>query len=379
MKVLTYPALLALAFVATRTCTAAPQYQLNRQWPASTLSQPLDLQFVTVNDEESAFVVQQNGVILKLRTESDGSSPTVTLDISTRIVSSGEQGLLGLAVHPRFSENGFIYVNYTRSSDGATVISRFTVDRSTWVSDLGSEVPLLTIPQPYDNHNGGALVFGADGFLYIALGDGGGAGDPQNNAQSLSSLLGKILRIDVDRPGSRAPYSIPRSNPFSAREGRVRLEIFAWGFRNPFKMTRDRASSRIWVGDVGQNMREEIDILKRGANYGWNVVEGDLCYPAGTSCSRRRFEKPVWTIPHSKGRSVTGGYVYRGTALRRLRGSFLYGDFVTGKIWRLWKRGRTYRNRLVLSSKINISSFGQDSAGEIYVVDYSGYIYKLGK
>ncbi len=377
MKILAYCAALAFSFVTIRPSIAAPQYQLIRQWSASTLSQPLDLQFVTVNGEESAFVVQQNGVILRLQAASDGASPIVTLDISSGITSSGEQGLLGLAVHPRFAENGFVYVNYSRSSDGATVISRFTVDRVTWRSDPTSELPLLIISQPFDNHNGGSLIFGAEGFLYIALGDGGSAGDPLNNAQSLKSLLGKILRIDVDTPSAGAPYSIPRSNPFYSREGRGLPEIFAWGFRNPFKITRDRAGSRIWIGDVGQSMREEIDILRRGRNYGWKIVEGDLCYPEGTRCAPRRFQKPVWTIPHPRGRSVTGGYVYRGATLRELRGNYLYGDFATGKIWRLWNKGRTYRNRLLLASDKNISSFGQDSAGEIYVIDYLGAIFKL--
>ncbi len=370
---------LVLTLACMRIATAAPRYELTPQWQANAFSQPLDLQFVTVNGEESALVVQQDGRILKLRATSDGSSPTTTLDISTRIIARGEQGLLGLAVHPRFSQNGFIYVNYNRLSDGATVISRFTVDRSSWIGDPASEVVLLTVPQPYDNHNGGSLLFGADGFLYIALGDGGSAGDPQGKAQALSSLLGKVLRIDVDRPSSTAAYSIPPSNPFYRRAAPVRPEIFARGFRNPFKMTRDQSSSRIWVADVGQNMREEVDILKREANYGWNVVEGDLCYPEGTNCVRRRFEKPVWTIPHPKASSITGGYVYRGSTLERLRGSYIYGDFVTGRIWRLWKQGRTYRNRLMLSSELNISSFGQDSAGEIYVVDYSGSIFKLSQ
>jgi glucose/arabinose dehydrogenase len=379
MKMIRYHLLLALALACTRVCAAAPRYELKRQWQATPFSQPLDLQFVTTQGEQSAFVVQQSGQILRLRMPPDDPSPIITLDISSRIIADGEQGLLGLAVHPKFSDNGFIYVNYTRLSDGATVISRFTVARSTWVSDPASEVPILTVSQPFPNHNGGSLIFGADGFLYIALGDGGGAGDPLNNAQSLSSLLGKILRIDVDHPGTDTPYSIPPSNPFYEREDPIRAEIFARGLRNPFKITRDRASSRIWMGDVGQNAREEINILRRGANYGWNIVEGDLCYPEGAGCSRRGFQKPVWTIPHSRGRSVTGGYVYRGTIFERLRGNYIYGDFITGKIWRLWRRGKTYRNRLVLSSGLNISSFGQDSAGEIYVVDYSGAVFKLVK
>jgi glucose/arabinose dehydrogenase len=285
--------------------------------------------------------------------------------------------LLGLALHPRFSENGFLFVNYTRVSDGATVLARYTVDLSTLIGDPASEQIFLLVPQPFSNHNGGSLAFGAEGFLYIPLGDGGSAGDPLGNAQALDSLLGKILRIDVDTPRQGAPYSIPPSNPFTKRGDGARPEIFALGLRNPFKITRDAGGRRIWIGDVGQNMREEIDILRRGANYGWNFMEGDLCYPEPTRCVKRRFQKPVWTIPRSQGRSVTGGYVYRGEIFKRLRGSYIYGDFVTGKIWRLSKRGRRYTNRVLLSSDSNISSFGQDASGEIYVVDHSGSILKL--
>lgn len=359
---------------------AAPKYSLKQQWSAAALSQPLDLQFSRVGKREYAFIVQQSGQILRVRKNSSGEGSRIVLNIADRIVVSGEQGLLGLAIHPRFARNGFIFVRYTRVSDGANVISRFTVDLPTLTSDPASEKVFLVVSQPFSNHNAGALTFGADGLLYIPFGDGGGAGDPLGNAQSLSSLLGKVLRIDVDRPGTAAPYSIPPSNPFVARRASgVYPEIFALGFRNPFKITRDMAGNRLWLGDVGQGMREEIDILKRGANYGWSRMEGDLCFPEGTPCDIPEFQGPVWSIPRSDGRSVTGGYVYRGKSLKRLAGNYIYGDFVTGNIWRLIRQGRTYTSELMIASDRNISSFGQDLSGEVYVVDYAGAIFRLSK
>jgi glucose/arabinose dehydrogenase len=244
-------------------------------------------------------------------------------------------------------------------------------------SDPRTEVRILEVLQPFSNHNGGSLTFGSDGLLYIPTGDGGGAGDPENNGQSLGSLLGKILRINVDTADPQTRYTIPPSNPFANRGTGVMPEIFAYGLRNPFKVTRDMRSRRIWIADVGQNMREEVNVLRRGANYGWPIMEGELCSNTGLPCSIRRLQKPAWTIPHPKGSSITGGYVYRGTALKRLGGSYIYGDFITGTIWRLATQGGRKSNRVLLSTKLNISSFGQDLSGEIYVVNYSGDIFRL--
>jgi glucose/arabinose dehydrogenase len=372
--------LLPLLLAQARLSSAGPRYSLQRQWSTAVFSQPLDLQFIVVRNREYACVVQQGGQIIRVRRNSNGADAKAVLDLSSRIVLGGEQGLLGLAIHPRFSGNGFIFVHYSRASDGASVVSRFTVDRPSLTSDLASEKIFLVVPQPFANHNAGGIVFGADGFLYIPMGDGGGQGDPQGVAQDLTSLLGKVLRIDVDREGSGVPYSIPSSNPFIIRGvQRARPEIFALGFRNPFKISRDMAGSRIWLGDVGQSMREEIDILKRGANYGWNRVEGNLCYPDGVSCDIQGLEKPAWSLTRAEAKSITGGYVYRGNSIPSLRGKYVYGDFITGNIWSLAKNRRTVSNSLLIASGRNISSFGQDSKGEVYVVDYSGQILRLSK
>jgi glucose/arabinose dehydrogenase len=322
-------------------------------------------------------IVEQNGKIIRVRKSGSGGRHTTVLNLGSKILPGSERGLLGLTLHPQFESNGYMFVNYTRDPDGATVISRFTVNRSTWKASAASELQILTVSQPYSNHNAGSLTFGNDGLLYIPLGDGGGSGDPDGNAQSLRSLLGKILRIDVNRATRAAPYSIPPSNPFASGANGARPEIYALGLRNPFKVTRDKDSGQIWIADVGQNAREEIDLLFPKANYGWNIVEGDLCYPSLEPCAPRRFRKPIYTIPHPTAESVTGGYVYRGSAIPTLRGRYIYGDFITGKIWSLRRVGQQYRNSTLLASNRNISSFGQDTRGEIYVVDYGGAILKL--
>ncbi len=337
------------------------------------------MQFAEVNGEEWALVAQQGGSILKLPQERDGTVAKQILDISSLITAGGERGLLGFAPHPDFSANGFVFVHYSRAGDGATVISRFSVDFGTLLAPLLSELKLLVVDQPFTNHKAGSLVFGNDGLLYIPLGDGGSAGDPLGNAQDRSSLLGKILRIDVNHTSALGAYSIPPTNPFARSQLGTRPEIFAIGFRNPFKATVDRITGRIWIGDVGQGLREEIDILRRGRNYGWARIEGDLCYPSGLPCSGREYQAPVVSLPHDDFQSVTGGYVYRGRRFPRLAGSYLYGDFISGRIMRLVPRRGRYENRRLLSSGLNISSFGQDPAGELLVIDYNGGIYSLAR
>jgi glucose/arabinose dehydrogenase len=339
--------------------------------PDLSFDRPLDLQF----SGSFAYVAEQDGTIRRFN-PTDSGAATDVLDVSSLVTRNGsEQGLLGFALHPDFSRNGYLYVNYTRKSDGATVISRFTVDPSSGTASVSSERQILVVPQPFENHNAGSLVFGNDGFLYIPLGDGGSAGDPQGNAQNRASLLGKILRIDVDV--TDGTYQIPARNPYRGNTKGFREEVLAYGLRNPFKITVDRPTGRIWAGDVGQDRVEEVDIIRRGANYGWNKIEGNLCYPSGAPCKLRGVQRPVTTYNHSLGESITGGYVYRGKAIRRLQGAYIYGDFVSGRIWSSKRRGRRYVNRQLLDTDQNISSFGLDSAGELYVVDYSGSIYRL--
>ncbi len=325
--------------------------------------------FVTHSDDGSGrlFVVEQAGRILVL--ENGGLRADPFLDISGRVRSGGERGLLGLAFHPQFAANGRYFTHHTRLRDGASVITEFRVSADPNRSRLVGR-RLLLVPQPFSNHNGGMIAFGPDGFLYIALGDGGSGGDPGNRAQNPDSRLGKILRIDID--GAR-PYAIPHDNPFASGGGR--REIYALGLRNPWRFSFDRQSGRLLAGDVGQNRIEEIDEVRAGGNYGWRVLEGTLCYQPRPGCDRTGFEPPLTQYRHIRGRcSVTGGYVYRGQAIPALSGTYLFGDYCSGEIFGL----RADRRRVLLNSGLRIASFGEDEAGEVYVVDRrGGAIYRL--
>lgn len=309
------------------------------------------------------FVVEKAG---RIRIVRDGQvADDSFLDITDRVGASGsEQGLLSVAFHPRFAENGQLFVDYT-DKKGDTVISRFTASGDS--ADAASETVLLQIDQPYANHNGGLVKFGPDGFLYIGMGDGGSGGDPQNNGQNPKALLGKMLRIDVD---GGSPYGIPADNPY-ADGANGAPEVWAIGFRNPWRYSFDKQTGDLFIGDVGQNAIEEVDFQKAGtgagANYGWNVTEGRGCYRG--DCDPSQFVLPVAQYTHSEGGcSVTGGYVYRGAAYPTLQGIYLFGDYCSGKIWGLqqnasgeWAQGE------LLQSGLQISSFGEDEAGELYI------------
>lgn len=318
------------------------------------------------------FIVEQPGRIKVLQPGS--STPTIFLDIASRIVSGGERGLLGLAVHPQFSTNRRFFVNYTRQPDGATVIAEYRASASNPNVADTSETVLLVIAQPFANHNGGMIEFGPDQFLYIGMGDGGSANDPGNRAQNINELLGKILRIDVDRSNGSVPYSSPAGNPFfGATPGRD--EIYAFGMRNPFRFSFDRATGQLFAGDVGQNAREEVDIITLGGNYGWRVMEGNICNPSfgGGVCTQIGIA-PVAEYDHSGGRcSISGGYVYRGSQSSLPAGAYVYADFCTGEIFML--NGGTAS--LLLDTGLNISSFGEDEAGEIYVVNLNGTLNRI--
>jgi glucose/arabinose dehydrogenase len=302
--------------------------------------------------------------------------PEPFLDITDRVgSSSSERGLLGLAFHPRYEENGFFYVNYT-DLNGDTVIARFNVSQDSERTDPGSEKRLLFVDQPFANHNGGGLAFGPDGTLYIALGDGGSGGDPQGNGQSLQTHLGKILRIDVD---GGDPYAIPPDNPFAAGGGLP--EIWAYGLRNPWRFSFDRLMWDMYIADVGQNQWEEISTLAAGspggANFGWDFREGSHPFegepPAGLDLI-----DPVAEYDHSLGCSVTGGFVYRGAALPEWQGVYLYGDYCTGNLWGLLRGPEgAWQNELLYQGVGQITSFGEDEAGEVYLVDQGGSIYRL--
>ena len=338
---------------------------------SSGLNQPVFL--TNAHDgTDRRFIVEQPGRISVMR--SGSSTRTVFLDITARVLCCGERGLLGLAFHPQFAANRRFFVDYTRRPDGATVIAEYQVSPSNPDVALTSETVLLMIPQPYENHNGGMVEFGPDGYLYIGMGDGGSGNDPQNRAQNPDELLGKILRIDVDAPAGGLPYSSPPNNPFVNRSGRD--EIFALGLRNPWRFSFDRATGQLYAGDVGQSAREEIDVVTLGGNYGWRVVEGTLCTNLGpASCSTPGFIAPITEyVNGSAGRcSVTGGYVYRGSQQALPYGAYVFGDYCTGEIF-MYNAG--VQSRLV-DTTLNITSFGEDEAGEIYVVGQGGSVFRI--
>jgi hypothetical protein len=339
----------------------------------SGLTQPLFLTHAH-DGTNRKFIVEQPGRILVMQPES--STTAVFLDIRSRVLSGGERGLLGLAFHPQYAANGRLFVNYTRQPDGATVIAEYHASNmSPNAADPASEVVLLLIPQPFDNHNGGMVEFGPDGFLYIGMGDGGSGNDPGNRAQNVNELLGKILRIDVDKPASSAVrYSSPSSNPFFGPVA-GRDEIFATGFRNPFRFSFDRLNGRLFAGDVGQSTREEIDIVTKGGNYGWRVLEGTFCTGLGpVSCSVLPALRPVTEYVRQSGRcAVTGGYVYRGSRRALPYGAYVFGDFCSGEIFVLHEGNQT----VILDTSLGISSFGEDESGELYVVALGGSVSRI--
>ena len=321
------------------------------------------------------FFVQQNGIIRVFRNGALVQQPF--LDIRTKTTGSGERGLLGLAFPPGYAQKQRFYVDYTNLR-GDTVIAQYRTTSNPDVADPASETILLTIPQPFENHNGGQVRFGPDGYLYVGMGDGGSGGDPQKNGQNLNALLGKILRIDVENsPGT---IVIPPSNPFVNTAG-ARPEIWALGMRNPWRFSFDRATGDLWIADVGQETYEEINFQpaasRGGENYGWNIMEGMHCF--GTAiCSTANFTLPVWEYTHASGCSISGGFMYRGNGSPGLRGLFLYADYCSGTIWALDHAGGKWSSRILLSSGFGVTTFGEDEAGELYIANQTnGTIHRI--
>ena len=322
---------MALVDTAPPDLTPAP-LKLVQAFPL--LSFVLPLAIVDAGDgSKRLFVVEQKGRILVFPNDPKASKAKVFLDIKSKVDSQGwEEGLLGLAFHPQYKTNGLFYVNYTASKPERTVIARYRVSAGDKdLADPKSEKVLLWFSQPYENHNGGHLAFGPKGYLYIAVGDGGAGGDPQNNGQNRKTLLGSMLRIDVDTTSGSKPYGIPKDNPFAGNSLGYREEIYAWGLRNPWRFSFDRKTGQLWAGDVGQNAWEEIDVIEKGKNYGWRVMEGDHCFNPPTGCSKSGLQPPVWDYTMKGGQSVTGGHVYRGKLLPQLVGQYIYADFITGQ------------------------------------------------
>lgn len=322
------------------------------------------------------FIARQHGLISII--ENGEVQPEPFLDIRSKTYAGAERGLIGLAFSPSFALNGEFYITYvTRPGAGSTIVARYRVPPGQPTADEESEEIILRLDHPNEIHYGGTLRFGPDRFLYVGLGDGGSALDEDGNAQNLDSLFGKILRIDVE--SVRKPYGVPASNPFLATPG-ARPEIWAYGLRNPWKFSFDTLYGDLYIGDVGQAKQEEIDFQPAsspgGENYGWNIMEGAQC--AIGPCETPGLTTPIHTYGRDDGGSVTGGFVYRGSAIPSLVGTYVYGDFVSSAIWGLTYSDGQWRNRLLYASDFQISSFGQDESGEIYAADYeNGVIFRI--
>lgn len=319
------------------------------------------------------FVAEQGGLVRFFDLE--GAGGATLLDLRDVVSRGSEEGLLSVALAPDFETTGHLYAYFTVADGTISRLSRFRArsDRAA----LSSELRILEVAQPFRNHNGGAIRLGPDGFLYLSLGDGGSGGDPRGNGQDLSTLLGSILRIDVSQATIAEPYRIPSANPFVATPG-ARGEIFAYGLRNPWRMSFDPLNGRLWVGDVGQDRVEEIDIIEAGSNYGWNRLEGDECFQA-EECNRADTTSPVATYRHRGGNcSVTGGVVYRANQVAAIADTYLYADFCSGRLWAL-DADRPGAASLVLDTDLTIASFGQDAEGEVYLLTFEGQIVRIGR
>ncbi|MCB2231571.1 PQQ-dependent sugar dehydrogenase [bacterium] len=357
--------------------TAPSDIRMVAAFPNLTFEQPLDLAWPD-DGTNRLFIVEQPGRIWMIENDSTTSDRTLFLDITARVEDEGwEEGLLGLAFHPEYATNGYFYVNYTATNPDRTVISRFTVEPTDPnAADPASEHEILSFRQPYSNHNGGCLKFGPDGYLYIGVGDGGSAGDPQGNGQDRTSLLGTILRIDIDNPAGGNAYGIPADNPFAGNSDGYAEEIYAWGLRNPWRFSFDPPTGRLWAADVGQNRIEEVDLIVSGGNYGWDIMEGSECYEAMT-CDTAGLILPVAEYQHSQGKSITGGFVYRGSLVPELTGMYIYADFLSGRVWGLTYNQGAGSPSLLVNSGLSIASFGIDRSNELYALAFDGKIYRF--
>ncbi len=371
----TFTKCLALIFIIASNYSFG-QFTLQNAFPSLSFTSPVFLTHADDNTDR-IFVVELDGKIKVFPDTQSASNAKVFLNITDRVSSGGEMGLLGLAFHPDYQNNGYFYVNYIASDDPLrTVISRFQVTSNPDSADKNSEFQILVFNQPFGNHNGGWLSFGPDdGYLYISTGDGGDSGDPQNNAQRINTMLGKILRIDID---GGSPYIIPTTNPFfDSTNISIKKEIYAWGLRNPWRLSFDNVTGWLWCADVGQYSWEEINIIENGKNYGWRCYEGN--HPYNTSgCNYPDYTFPIWEYSHNDGCSITGGYVYRGSSVPELEGKYIYGDFCSKKVWALDYDGiNPPVNQLLVTAPGLITSFGVDKNNEIYITSSNGIIYKF--
>jgi len=351
------------------------QVSVEIAYPNLNFNQPVDYLFADENSND-VFVVERIGQVHKFANIREVSNSEVVLDLSDVVSIQGEGGLLGVAFHPNFPENPEAFAYYTPSNPFRSVLSRFQVDTTTMEFNMASEEVLLEQSQPFNNHNGGQLRFGPDGMLYLSLGDGGGAGDPQENGQDRTTLLGSIIRIDIDSKDEGLNYSIPDDNPYVGNSQGFREEIYAYGLRNPFRFSFDAETGDLWVADVGQNRLEEVDVIKAGSNYGWNIMEGTECF-GSSSCNKDQFELPVFEYSHDIGESITGGFVYRGEDVPELSGAYVYADFVVGTVWSFEYDGSNVSNQMVLGElgSNSVVGFGEDQQRELYICSFDGFIY----
>jgi glucose/arabinose dehydrogenase len=348
-------------------------------FPNLNFEQPVDIQSPK-DGTNRIFVLSQPGIVFVFDNDPKTKTKKVFLDITNKVLYGGEQGLLGLAFHPNFSSNGFFYLDYTIDNPRRTVVSRFRVAaKDPYKADPQSEVILFEVEQPYSNHNGGQIAFGQDGYLYISLGDGGSGGDPKNNSQNLKSFLGKILRIDVDKKSDEKNYSIPDDNPFRGNTIGNKEEIFAFGLRNVWRFSFDKKRN-LWGADVGQNEWEELNIIEKGKNYGWRIMEGKHCFNPENDCDTKGLVLPIWEYGHNDmgGYSITGGFVYNGKSAPELSNKYVYADYVNGKIWTLELVDGKANNQLLVDTDYLISTFGTDENDELYFADHNkGKLYKF--
>jgi glucose/arabinose dehydrogenase len=382
-----------LGVAADEVNTSPVAVGFRRVFPEVEIRRPIVV--THANDgSDRIFVASQHGVLHVLPNDEEADESKVFLDIEKKVVyidKQNEEGLLGFAFHPKYKENGQFFVYYTTTSaPHVSVVSRFTVSKSNPdQADATSEQEIMRIPQPYWNHNGGTIAFGPDGMLYIGLGDGGAGGDPHGNGQNAKTWLGGILRIDVDHHDEGKAYAVPKDNPWVGVEG-ARPELYAIGLRNVWRMSFDRKTGQFWVADVGQKLWEEINIVTKGGNYGWNVREGLHAYPETKSEASGKLIDPVWEYPHELaqggslggqfGKSITGGHVYRGSAISGLQGYYVYADYVSGGQWALkydWESKKVSENRSIPNLKLPVMSWGEDQNGELYYTTPIGSIYKL--
>jgi quinoprotein glucose dehydrogenase len=391
MKYLHLVQITALLFLAGQTHAALPQLKLKSAFPDVKPFRPLWL-CEAPDDTKRLFVAQQNGTVFILPKDKASRETNVFLDISDRKpLEKNEEGLLGFAFHPKFKKNGKFYIFYSQQNPRRSIISEFQVSKTDPnKADVSSERILMQFGRPEWNHDGGEILFGPDGYLYIGTGDGGGKNDQFGNSQKPATWLAKILRIDVNSRTGDLPYGIPLDNPF-IKNKQFKPEIYAWGLRNPWRFSFDRKTGELYCGDVGQNLWEEVDIIKRGGNYGWNYREGFHPF-TNTPPTGVKFEEPIIEYPHlatqttnhTPGMSITGGYVYRGKKIPSLQGVYLYSDFVSGTLWGLrYEKGKVTESGVLEDVSKGVAllrqpaSFGEDRDGEVYVLCYDGRIYEL--